>query len=59
MTPVAVIPMHTPGEAVCKALFMGGVTRRFPALKFAFLEGGVGWGRASSPTSAATGTCRT
>src|SRR4029077_3395712 len=31
------------GEAVCKALFMGGVTRRFPKLKFAFLEGGVGW----------------
>jgi hypothetical protein len=31
------------GEAVCKALFLGGVTRRFPALKFAFLEGGVGW----------------
>jgi predicted TIM-barrel fold metal-dependent hydrolase len=31
------------GEAVCKALFMGGVTRRFPNLKFAFLEGGVGW----------------
>jgi hypothetical protein len=31
------------GEAVCKALFMGGVTRRFPQLKFAFLEGGVGW----------------
>jgi hypothetical protein len=31
------------GEAVCKALFMGGVTRRFPELKFAFLEGGVGW----------------
>lgn len=31
------------GEAVCKALFMGGVTRRFPTLKFAFLEGGVGW----------------
>jgi len=31
------------GEAVCKALFMGGVTRRFPRLKFAFLEGGVGW----------------
>ncbi|HKA55906.1 MAG TPA: amidohydrolase family protein [Candidatus Binatia bacterium] len=30
-------------EAVCKALFMGGVTRRFPRLKFAFLEGGVGW----------------
>ncbi|MBV8773295.1 MAG: amidohydrolase family protein [Deltaproteobacteria bacterium] len=31
------------GEAVCKALVMGGVTRRFPSLKFAFLEGGVGW----------------
>ena len=30
-------------EAVCKALFFGGVTRRFPDLKFAFLEGGVGW----------------
>jgi predicted TIM-barrel fold metal-dependent hydrolase len=31
------------GEAVCKAIFMGGVTRRFPTLKFGFLEGGVGW----------------
>ncbi len=31
------------GEAVCKSLFMGGVTRRFPKLTFAFLEGGVGW----------------
>jgi predicted TIM-barrel fold metal-dependent hydrolase len=31
------------GEAVCKALLMGGVTRRFPTLKFAFLEGGLGW----------------
>lgn len=30
-------------EAVCKALFIGGVTRRFPALNFAFLEGGAGW----------------
>jgi predicted TIM-barrel fold metal-dependent hydrolase len=30
-------------EAVCKALFLGGVTRRFPQLKFGFLEGGVGW----------------
>ncbi len=28
---------------MCKALLMGGVTRRFPTLKFAFLEGGVGW----------------
>lgn len=30
-------------EAVCKALFLGGVTRRFPDLNFAFLEGGVGF----------------
>ncbi|MGH8663634.1 MAG: amidohydrolase family protein [Burkholderiales bacterium] len=32
------------GHAVAKALFLGGVTRRFPDLRFAFLEGGVGWG---------------
>jgi predicted TIM-barrel fold metal-dependent hydrolase len=32
------------GEAVCKSLFLGGVTRRFPSLKFGFLESGVGWG---------------
>lgn len=32
------------GEAVCKALFLGGVSRRFPELNFAFLEGGVAWG---------------
>jgi predicted TIM-barrel fold metal-dependent hydrolase len=31
------------GHAVCKALFFGGVTRRFPDLNVAFLEGGVGW----------------
>ena len=31
------------GEAVCKALFFGGVTHRFPDLRFAFLEGGVAW----------------
>jgi predicted TIM-barrel fold metal-dependent hydrolase len=31
------------GEAVCKALFLGGVTRRFPKLRFAFMEGGTGW----------------
>ena len=31
------------GEAICKALFLGGVTRRFPSLNFAFLECGVGW----------------
>jgi predicted TIM-barrel fold metal-dependent hydrolase len=31
------------GEALCKSLVLGGVTRRFPSLKFALLEGGVGW----------------
>ncbi len=30
-------------EALCKALFFGGVTRRFPKLRFMFLEAGVGW----------------
>jgi predicted TIM-barrel fold metal-dependent hydrolase len=32
------------GHAVAKGIFLGGVTRRFPQLNFAFLEGGVGWG---------------
>jgi predicted TIM-barrel fold metal-dependent hydrolase len=31
-------------EALCKALFMGGVYRRFPELRFGYLEGGVMWG---------------
>jgi len=31
------------GEATCRSLFLAGVTRRFPGLRFAFLEGGVGW----------------
>ena len=31
-------------QATAKALLLGGVTRRFPALGFAFLEGGVAWG---------------
>ncbi len=31
------------GEALCKAMFFGGVTRRFPTLKCAFLEGGAAW----------------
>jgi predicted TIM-barrel fold metal-dependent hydrolase len=30
-------------DAFCKALFLGGVTRRFPELSFGFLEGGVAW----------------
>ena len=31
------------GEAFAKALFLGGVTHRFPTFKVAFLEGGAGW----------------
>lgn len=31
-------------QATAKALVMGGVTRRFPTLNVAFLEGGVAWG---------------
>jgi predicted TIM-barrel fold metal-dependent hydrolase len=33
------------GEALAKSLFFGGVTRRFPTLRFGFLEGGVAWGQ--------------
>jgi predicted TIM-barrel fold metal-dependent hydrolase len=33
------------GDAIAKSLFLGGVTDRFPDLKFLFLEGGVGWAR--------------
>jgi hypothetical protein len=36
-------PFASAGHAVAKAMFFGGVTRRFPDLNFAFLEGGVGW----------------
>jgi len=32
-------------EAVCRGLFLGGVPKRFPQLRFAFLEGGVAWAR--------------
>ena len=31
------------GEALLKALWFGGVTRRFPTLNVGFLEGGVAW----------------
>lgn len=31
-------------EAFAKALFFGGVTKRFPGLRVAFLEGGADWG---------------
>ncbi len=34
------------GEALCKSLFFGGVTARFPTLRFGFLEGGVAWAQA-------------
>lgn len=30
-------------EGVCRSLVMGGVAKRFPTLRFAFLEGGVTW----------------
>lgn len=30
-------------EAICKAMFLGGVTRRFPDIRMAFLEGGTAW----------------
>jgi predicted TIM-barrel fold metal-dependent hydrolase len=30
---------------ICKSLFLGGVSQRFPDLNFLFLEGGVGWAR--------------
>lgn len=30
-------------EAIAKALFFGGVTKRFPTLRFGFLEGGAAW----------------
>jgi predicted TIM-barrel fold metal-dependent hydrolase len=30
-------------EAVCRSLLLGGAPRRFPELRFAFLEGGVAW----------------
>ena len=31
------------GEGIARALLLSGVPWRFPKLKFAFLEGGVGW----------------
>jgi predicted TIM-barrel fold metal-dependent hydrolase len=31
------------GEALCKSLFLGGVTKRHPGLRVGLLEGGVGW----------------
>ena len=34
----------TAGEATARSLIFGGVTKRFPDLRFAFLEGGVAWG---------------
>ena len=30
-------------EHFCRALFLGGVTKRFPTLNFGLLEGGVAW----------------
>src|SRR5262249_4149408 len=36
----------TAGEALARSLVLGGVPHRFPALRFAFQEGGVGWAAA-------------
>jgi len=33
-------------QSLAKSLFLGGVTRRFPSMNFAFLEGGVAWAAA-------------
>ncbi len=33
-------------QSLAKSLFLGGVTRRFPGMNFAFLEGGVSWAAA-------------
>jgi predicted TIM-barrel fold metal-dependent hydrolase len=33
----------TAGETLARSLFLGGVPHRFPSLRFAFQEGGVGW----------------
>jgi predicted TIM-barrel fold metal-dependent hydrolase len=33
-------------QSLAKSLFLGGVTSRFPAMNFAFLEGGVAWATA-------------
>jgi predicted TIM-barrel fold metal-dependent hydrolase len=35
--------LATGHESLAKSLFLGGVTRRFPELRFGFLEGGVSW----------------
>ncbi|MBJ20886.1 MAG: amidohydrolase family protein [bacterium] len=32
-----------PSETLCRSLFLGGVTRRFPTFRLALLEGGVSW----------------
>ena len=34
------------GEHLCRSMFLGGVTRRFPTLNVGFLEGGVAWAAA-------------
>jgi hypothetical protein len=35
--------LATGQQSLAKSLFLGGVTRRFPSMNFAFLEGGVTW----------------
>src|SRR5205807_2426327 len=48
IAPAAVVPVHTPAEAIEEATYavkeLGfKVVRRFPRLRFGMLEGGVGW----------------
>ena len=42
-------------EGTCRSLVFGGVPRRFPNLRFAFQEGGVGWAAALLAECSATG----
>src|ERR1700730_18658396 len=39
----------TAATAICKSLFLGGVSQRFPEVRFLFLEGGAGWARSLLP----------
>jgi predicted TIM-barrel fold metal-dependent hydrolase len=43
----------TAAHALSKSIFLGGVTRRFPTLKFGLLECGAGWARNLSTDLAA------
>ena len=46
------------GEAVCKSLVLGGVTRRFPSLSFGIMEGGVGFAASAKLLRSSLGQAR-